>query len=525
MVSISNPCSRYDKAIVFFRLDSSAEIGGGHLYRCLTLAHQLEKQKFEIIFICRKLTGDLGEVIVKQGYQLKYLDLEKNSEFYLDADAECTATIIENNSHTHNSILLITDHYLLSGPWYDCVGSLVNVSLVIDDLANRPLPADMVIDTGLSKERCDYEPWIASQTTLLLGPKYALLNSSFGHYRQQLIQQDSAKIKNILIFFGSTDPKQQILLTLNAIKSWPLRNKFNWTVLVSEHASHFQAVKRQLSRELPTIRLTSFETDMASFLSQFQLVIGANGINAFERCCLGIPAITMNAADNQQENSLTLSQANAIVHIDDTNISPVPRLLSSLEAVTRSAERYQWLRNNALKVCDEKGSQRILGELNKKQDKAKLVLATSQHMILLFNWQLDDDTRKFSRNPEPPTLDEHKKWYQATLIDPNKQLYFVEQHGIMVAMVRVDFTSAHGQYENEISIIVNPESRKRGIGQLALSLIRQRYNHLTLSAYIQDQHTSSIKLFTLCGYQKAADNWYINPPRQANKTNETSHHK
>lgn len=56
--------------MIVFRVDSSSQIGSGHLMRCLTLAGQL-KNKTDIIFISRDLDGgNLIELIEKNGYRL-----------------------------------------------------------------------------------------------------------------------------------------------------------------------------------------------------------------------------------------------------------------------------------------------------------------------------------------------------------------------------------------------------------------------------------------------------------------------
>ena len=48
--------------MIIFRVDSSTQIGSGHLMRCLTLANQL-KSKAEILFISRNLVGNLNHLI------------------------------------------------------------------------------------------------------------------------------------------------------------------------------------------------------------------------------------------------------------------------------------------------------------------------------------------------------------------------------------------------------------------------------------------------------------------------------
>ena len=56
---------------IVFRVDSSTEIGAGHIIRCLTLADELSKREVNIKFICRDLPGHLGNLVIKKNYILK----------------------------------------------------------------------------------------------------------------------------------------------------------------------------------------------------------------------------------------------------------------------------------------------------------------------------------------------------------------------------------------------------------------------------------------------------------------------
>ena len=54
---------------VVFRVDSSNEMGLGHLMRCLTLAGELKRQRHRVTFVCRELIGNLISLI---NYQYLY---------------------------------------------------------------------------------------------------------------------------------------------------------------------------------------------------------------------------------------------------------------------------------------------------------------------------------------------------------------------------------------------------------------------------------------------------------------------
>ncbi|WP_288255723.1 hypothetical protein [uncultured Prochlorococcus sp.] len=61
---------------VVFRVDSSLEIGTGHLYRCLNLARSFSSSNLKIVFVCRNHNGNLIDLI-KNEFQVLTLAEKK----------------------------------------------------------------------------------------------------------------------------------------------------------------------------------------------------------------------------------------------------------------------------------------------------------------------------------------------------------------------------------------------------------------------------------------------------------------
>ena len=60
---------------IVFRVDSSIQIGAGHVMRCLTLAKKL-KNKADVKFICRDKKGNLIDRIMSEGIEVFILNKE-----------------------------------------------------------------------------------------------------------------------------------------------------------------------------------------------------------------------------------------------------------------------------------------------------------------------------------------------------------------------------------------------------------------------------------------------------------------
>ena len=107
---------------VVIRVDASLQIGSGHVMRCLTLAQTLKNNRFEVVFICRKLHGHLIEKIAREGFHVHELsahnkknniDSKLDHSHWLEVtqknDADDCITILNNEEFDW----LIVDHYAL----------------------------------------------------------------------------------------------------------------------------------------------------------------------------------------------------------------------------------------------------------------------------------------------------------------------------------------------------------------------------------------------------------------------------
>jgi UDP-2,4-diacetamido-2,4,6-trideoxy-beta-L-altropyranose hydrolase len=105
-------------------------------------------------------------------------------------------------------------------------------------------------------------------------------------------------------------------------------------------------------------------TNMAEIMSKSDLCIGAAGSTSWERCCLGLPTITLAIADNQI-NVLEELEKNAC-----TIASNMDKIFSDFEGLLCQDQDIQLKRLslNSVSVTDGNGVQRVLGNLEQIND-------------------------------------------------------------------------------------------------------------------------------------------------------------
>lgn len=355
--------------LVYIRVDSSIQIGTGHLMRCLTLADALRKKESNVSFICRELPGNLCIFIEKKGfkvYKLPYTTVKYNndnqSSGYIQwlgvswkEDVEQTKAILAKKSVIN---WLIIDHYALDKQWETLIRPYVGKIMVIDDLADRPHNCDLLLDQNLYEDiETRYEGLVPNHCQLLLGPKYVLLRQEFIEARRNLRERDG-NVKNILIFFGGVDPTNETLKTMEAIQ---LLNRPDIAVDVVVGAANPSKDRiREICSTMSNAHYHCQVDNMAQLMVGADLAIGAGGSTMWERCYLGLPSITVVIADNQIEIAKTVAAQGAICNLGLPNEVNVGSLLKAVIDIIENPQTLKEMSSKALDIVNKDDNNAIL---------------------------------------------------------------------------------------------------------------------------------------------------------------------
>jgi UDP-2,4-diacetamido-2,4,6-trideoxy-beta-L-altropyranose hydrolase len=302
-----------------FRADSSLDLGAGHIMRCLTLAERLKEGGAAVAFICRDLPGNLMGFMQSRSFEVRSLPIpaagssrDRGSHKYAawlgvdwQEDAAQTAALLERGPEPVD--WLIIDHYALDRGWQLRLRPRVRKIMVIDDLANRPHDCDLLLDQNyFANLEHRYDGLAPPHCVTLLGPRYALLRPEFLQARRDLRQRDG-KVRRIMIAFGGSDPSNETTKALEAVSRLN-RSDIAVDVVVGAANPHRASIEALCTR-LPGARLHCQVSYMARLMTEADLAIGAGGTSTWERCCLGLPTLTISIAANQEETTRDLAGA------------------------------------------------------------------------------------------------------------------------------------------------------------------------------------------------------------------------
>lgn len=312
---------------IVFRADASVQIGTGHVMRCLTLADALQSAGHVCRFICRAHAGHLAELIGRRGFPLVLLSepdigLPRYSDDVAHAawlgkpwriDAQETIAAL-NGLKTD---CLVVDHYAIDHRWHKVLRSFADKILVIDDLADRRLDCDLLLNQNHGVTESQYRNLLSPACRLLLGAKYALLRPEFSALRPQAIEKrkNHRGIERILVSMGGTDADNVTTMVLDALQNLDWQITPSVYVVLGSQAPHLAAVVESAKRHPLAVSVSVDVNDMAMRMLQADLAIGAGGATTWERCCLGLPALIVVTAENQLAATNILHDEGAILNL------------------------------------------------------------------------------------------------------------------------------------------------------------------------------------------------------------------
>ena len=355
---------------VAIRTDASLAIGTGHVMRCLTLAGELRARGAAVSFICREHPGHLCERIAAQGMPVYRLpapaaapapDSGPPHAHWLGVAWERDADETRAALAAEPWDWLIADHYALDARWERALRGNFGKLMVIDDLADREHDCHVLLDQNLLDGlQTRYDALVPPDCLCLFGPRHALLRPEFVAARRLLGPRDGT-VRRILVNFGGIDPSDQTGKTLEALLPW---QRAQLTLDVIAGAQHpFPERLRQLCARFAQAELHAIVDHMAQHMTAAQLAVGASGSTTWERLALGLPAITLSVADNQEPIGRAVHVAGAALHLGPADGVTTEALGSAITTLLDDPARTRAMGERGMTLVDGMGAMRVVDGL------------------------------------------------------------------------------------------------------------------------------------------------------------------
>lgn len=468
-----------------FRVDSSVDIGTGHIMRCRALAFNLQKRGADIRFITRAHHGHLGDMLARDGFEVVLLPQPNNLEIKEDVYATWLGVSQEDDAlqticALENQVCdwIIVDHYGLDSIWEELLNPYARNLMVIDDLANRNHVCDLLLDQNYAVSRDQrYRHRVLEHCQTLLGPRYALLRSEYTQYRK-VTERRTQEIKRILVFMGGSDNANTTGKVLAALTKDQFAHLEVDVVIGTNYLYKLEVTNQANAR--PNTRIHGLRPHLADLMVDADLAIGAGGATIWERFCIGVPSLVISIAENQVPTCKALASKGLIQYLGndcDLNIAAIEFALSN--ALSKPVQIDNLAASNQLLV-DGLGASRVAEVLIPTQAK-NLMLRLAKDTDAFAYFSLVSDLLSESNNNETAStnLSARLEWFNTKLTNKKCFLYLLEANGLPIGQLQFDADEDDATINYSLDTLVQGRGWEENLLKLGIRAINSsRPSHL-----------------------------------------------
>jgi spore coat polysaccharide biosynthesis predicted glycosyltransferase SpsG len=279
------------RACVAFVTEGGADVGLGHVSRCLAVARAVLAEGARVCFVTTPdprvaalLSGVPGSVIEQSWPTDPVGAVEALRPLRADA--------------------IVVDSYKAAPDFLSALRALASPVVAVDDTAERPLPVDVVVNGGVAAESLPYQR--AAGAELLLGSRYALLDPRFADVPAR---RAAERVARIFVSLGGGFSAADLAAAVGAADAVLEGGIIDVAAgPYSASALELDAIA-QASRNRVTIHRDRF--GLLDLMRAADLAVTGAGMTLYELSATETPSVTVCMADNQRPNAEAFDRAGA----------------------------------------------------------------------------------------------------------------------------------------------------------------------------------------------------------------------
>ncbi len=272
------------------RADASPTMGTGHVMRCLAFAQLAKKLNIACTLMGRIQVPWVLNRLKKEGINYTILSDEIPKE-------ENPKELLQNISDIPKGSWIVLDGYHFTLESQKGVRAAGHKLLIIDDYAHLPeYSCDILLNQNIGAEGLQYTGDIGQKC---LGLEYVLLRQEFIEAREKALKRIYPKTpQNILLTLGGGDFSEHLQRIAPYFSTPEMQGKI---LRVISGSMSDDIIVKTLQDCSAHIEILHNVHDMPALLLDTDLCISAGGSTCWELCCLGVPFLTVEVAENQRE--------------------------------------------------------------------------------------------------------------------------------------------------------------------------------------------------------------------------------
>lgn len=264
---------------VVMRADGGPGIGLGHVRRCVALAEALRGRGAAVTFVVPDHPALLATV-ADAGFPARTVE----------AGEAATLVVTRVIARELGATAVVLDGYDIRE---DALRTaLAPLTVVIDDLGDRELPVDVVINGNVYAPRLGYR--VAPHTLVLTGSRYAILRAELADAPERPVR---SRVENVLITLGGGDASGLMPALLSTVARAVPRAEID-AVLGPLAPPGLDGAMVAAART----RVHRAPASLRTLMCQADVAVSGGGQTLYELAAVGVPAVAIELAQNQRLN-------------------------------------------------------------------------------------------------------------------------------------------------------------------------------------------------------------------------------
>lgn len=259
---------------ILFRVIGNNNIGMGHIYRALSLAH--ENTDHELVFVTDQNSESALNKLAGYDYYIETASNEAIEEKIIQLKPDLVINDILNTRKDY--ILKLKSHGIRVINFEDLGEGAVHADLTVNELYD-----DAQFEGG----------------NVCWGNAYAFLRDEFLGAKVHVFKPEA---DTILLTFGGSDPSNMTFRVFNAISRYCMEHKLKVYIVCGPGYLHHEMLKQYLAElQYPDFLCTRDTGVISQYMEKAQIAISSNGRTAYELAHMNIPTIVI--AHNKREHT------------------------------------------------------------------------------------------------------------------------------------------------------------------------------------------------------------------------------
>jgi UDP-2,4-diacetamido-2,4,6-trideoxy-beta-L-altropyranose hydrolase len=333
-----------DKQRIIFRTGGGRQAGYGHIRRCLSLAEAIRRLGAECLFL---LDGDsvILEKVMAEDFQVIRIRAEDDLAETIRLIRSCEARAI------------IVDAYNLQQDYLCCLSQTKALVVVIDDMADRELLVDLIINGSVGADQLVYRG--LTKTRYLLGPQFILLRQEF---EQEPMRDISAEVRRVLITVGGSDPRKVSVRLIQWVSQ--TLPGVHLDVAIGPLFEISEPIIPNGTGNSCTMTVHCDPKDMRDLMLSADLAVCGGGQTTYELAATGTPAVAIRLFDNQTRNLAGLSARGILEWVGDVRDAGLEnQVIAALQDLGENPDKRMKMSRAGRALVDGGGARRVAQEV------------------------------------------------------------------------------------------------------------------------------------------------------------------